>query len=130
VISGGIYILPTDPGKGPGDTITGAGPYQIPLEVQAPLWVGDVELIEMWMSIDGNIMNSTIATGMPEIDNTQVRRFMDSVEVPDGADWVVFHARGAFDPTIENRSDQAQTLDPVHPGRLPFGVTNPILFAP
>jgi len=48
--------------------------------------------------------------------------------VPDGADWVVFHARGAYDPTIPNRNDQ--TLDPVHPGRLPFGVTNPIFFAP
>ena len=50
--------------------------------------------------------------------------------VPDGADWVVFHARGAYDPTIPNRNDQTQTLDPVHPGRLPFGVTNPIFFAP
>lgn len=35
-----------------------------------------------------------------------------------------------YDPTIPNRNDQLQTLDPVHPGRLPFGVTNPIFFAP
>jgi hypothetical protein len=126
VISGGIYILPTGMDMGPGDTITGAGPYQIPLEVQAPLWVGDVALLEMWTSSNGVITSTPI----PGINNTQVRRFMDSVEVPDGTDWVVFHARGAFDPTIENRSEQMQTLDPVHPGRLPFGVTNPIFFAP
>jgi hypothetical protein len=101
------------------------------LEVQAPIWVGDVELIEMWMSSNKEITSSTIATGMDvAIDNTKVLRFSGSVEVPDGADWVVFHARGAYDPTIEDRNEQAQTLDPVHPGRLPFGVTNPIFFAP
>jgi hypothetical protein len=35
--------------------------------------------------------------------------------VPDGADWVIFHARGAYDPTIRSRNDQPQTLDPLHP---------------
>ncbi|TNF64168.1 MAG: carboxypeptidase regulatory-like domain-containing protein [Deltaproteobacteria bacterium] len=130
VINGGIYIVPTSPGKGPGDTITGAGPYQIELEVQAPLWVGDVELLEMWTSSSGTISSTPIATGVDAaIDNGSVRRFSDSVEVPDGVDWVLFHARGAYDPTIEDRNDQLQTLDPVHPGRLPFGVTNPIFFA-
>jgi hypothetical protein len=128
VISGGIYVIPTSPGEGPGDTIVGAGPYQIELEVQAPLWVGNVELIEMWVSSDGNITSSEIATGMA-INNSAVLRYAESVEVPDGADWVVFHARGAYDPAIESRSDQPQTLDPVHPGRLPFGVTNPIFFS-
>jgi hypothetical protein len=128
VISGGIYILPTEMGKAPGDTIVGDGPYQIPLEVQAPIWVGNVELLEMWTSSNGNITSTPITD--PEIDNLQVRRFSGSVMVPAGTDWVVFHARGAYDPTIPDREDQAQTLDPVHPGRLPFGVTNPIFFAP
>ena len=131
VINGGIYIRPTNEGVRPGDTITGAGPYQIELEVQAPLWVGNVELIEMWTSTDRVITRTEIAIGTdPEIDNESVLRFSDSVDVPDGTDWVVFHARGAYDPTIENRNNQTQTLDPVHPGRLPFGVTNPIFFGP
>ncbi len=131
VINGGFYITAFGPAKGPGDTIEGAGPYQIDLEVQAPLWVGNVELIEMWVSSGGVVTNTTLATGMDAaINNSVVRRFSDSVEVPDGAEWVVFHARGAYDPTIRNRNDQQQTLKPVHPGRLPFGVTNPIFFAP
>ena len=66
----------------------------------------------------------------PRIDNTSVRRFSESVDVPDGVDWVIFHARGAYHPTIQSRNDQPQTLDPVHPGRLPFGVTNPIFLGP
>jgi hypothetical protein len=131
VINGGMYILALGSGKGPGDTIEGAGPYPIDVEVQAPLWVGNVELIEMWLSTAGVITRTEIAVGTePEVDNGSVQRFSESVMVPDGADWVVFHARGAYDPTIPNRNDQLQTLDPVHPGRLPFGVTNPIFFAP
>lgn len=129
VISGGIYVMTPTMGQGPGETIVGGGPYSIDLKVQAPLWVGNVELVEMWMSSDGNITRAEIASGAG-IDNGTVMRYSDSVEVPAGADWVVFHARGAYDPTIENRNDQPQTLDPVHPGRLPFGVTNPIFFAP
>jgi hypothetical protein len=131
VINGGFYITAFGPAKGPGDTIEGAGPYPIDVEVQAPLWVGNLELIEMWVSSGGVVTNTTLATGMDAaINNSVVRRFSDSVGVPDGAEWVVFHARGAYDPTIRNRNDQLQTLDPVHPGRLPFGVTNPIFFAP
>ena len=131
VINGGMYILALGSGKGPGHTIEGAGPYPINVEVQAPLWVGNVELIEMWLSMAGVVTRTEIAVGTDqEIDNGSVQRFSQSVMVPDGADWVVFHARGAYDPTIPNRNDQTQTLDPVHPGRLPFGVTNPIFFAP
>jgi hypothetical protein len=101
------------------------------VEVQAPLWVGNVELIEMWVSSNKVITSIPIATGTdPKIDNQSEFRFSESVEVPVGADWVVFHARGEYDPTIRNRDEQTQTLDPVHPGRLPFGVTNPIFFAP
>ena len=131
VINGGIYILALGSGKGPGETIAGAGPYPFNVEVQAPLWVGNVELIEMWVSAGGVITSTEIAIGTdPEIDNGSVQRFSESVMVAEGADWVVFHARGAYDPTIQNRNDQPQTLDPVHPGRLPFGVTNPIFFGP
>ena len=88
--------------------------------------MGDVELVEMWTSKDGVIASTAVGTD-PEIDNGSVQRLSKTVMVPD-VDWAVFHARGAYDPTIRNRSDQAQTLDPVHPGRLPFGVTNPIFF--
>ncbi len=131
VINGGFYVLARGPGKGPGQTVEGDGPYTIDVEVQAPLWVGDLDLIEMWVSSDGVVESSTIAAGMDAaIDNGSVERFSDSVEVPDGADWVVFHARGVYDPTISSRNNQPQTLAPVHPGKLPFGVTNPIFFAP
>ena len=101
------------------------------MEVQAPLWIGNVELIEMSVSSNKVIPSTEIAIGTdPEIDDGSARRFSESVMVPDGADRVVFHARGAYDPTIESRNDQPQTLDPVHPGRLPFGVTHPIFFGP
>jgi hypothetical protein len=129
VINGGIYIFASADGTGPGEEIEGAPPYPINVEVQAPLWVGNVELVEMWTSKDGVIASTEIAVGTdPEIDNGSVQRLSETVMVPD-VDWAVFHARGAYDPTIQNRSDQAQTLDPVHPGRLPFGVTNPIFFS-
>jgi hypothetical protein len=85
----------------------------------------------MWVSSGGDIISTEIAIGSdPEIDNLSVQRFSESVMVPDGADWVVFHARGAYDPRIQDRDEQTQTLAPVHPGRLPFGVTNPIFFGP
>jgi len=131
VINGGFYVLALGQGAGPGQTVNGAGPYPIDVEVQAPLWVGNLELLEMWVSMDKVIERTEIAIGSgPEINNTAVSRFSQTVEVPAGADWVVFHARGFYDPTIRNRDEQTQTLDPVHPGRLPFGVTNPIFFAP
>jgi hypothetical protein len=47
------------------------------------------------------------------------KRFVNSVTVPlpsGKRSWVVFHAKGDKD------------LAPVHPGRTPFAVSNPILF--
>jgi hypothetical protein len=131
VINGGIFITAASAssGEGPGQTVSGSGPYLIDVKVQAPLWVGNVELIEMWVSENGIVTRTEILTAPdPALDNETVVRFDQAVPVPDGADWVVFHARGAYDPTIRSRSEQPQTLAPVHPDRLPFGVTNPIFF--
>jgi hypothetical protein len=132
VINGGMYITASGlSGEGPGQTITGDGPYMIGVAVQAPSWVGNVELIEMWVSMAGVVASTEIVSNPdPKLDNGAVLRFSQTVLVPSGADWVIFHARGAYDPTIESRSAQPQTLAPVHPGRLPFGVTNPIFFEP
>jgi hypothetical protein len=131
VINGGMYVTAAaaSSGEGPGQTVRGAGPYLIDVQVQAPLWVGNVELIEMWVSVNGAVSSTEIVSAPdPDLDNGSVLRFSESVEVPDGADWVVFHARGVYDPRIRSRSEQPQTLEPVHPDRLPFGVTNPIFF--
>ncbi len=130
VINGGMYVTASaSSGEGPGQTIAGTGPYTINVTVQAPLWVGNVELIEMWVSTAGIVTNTAIASNPnPSLDNGAVLRFSQPVEVPSDADWVIFHARGDYDPTIESRADQPQTLAPVHPERLPFGVTNPIFF--
>ena len=77
-------------------------------------------------------MTNTTIVENPDVDldNGAVTRFSETVMVPDGVEWVIFHARGAFDPTIADRSEQAQTLAPVHPNRLPFGATNPIFLGP
>jgi hypothetical protein len=132
VINGGIYITASaSSGEGPGQTVVGPGPYTINITVQAPIWVRNVELIEMWVSTAGDVTNTPIAINPdPMLDNGAVLRYSQPVPVPSGTDWVIFHARGAYDPTIENRAAQPQTLEPVHPGRLPFGVTNPIFFEP
>ncbi|MDH3726673.1 MAG: hypothetical protein OER77_04005 [Myxococcales bacterium] len=132
IINGGMYVTASAlSGEGPGQTVTSNGPYMINVAVQAPLWVRNVELIEMWVSTAGVVSSTPIVTNPdPDLDNGAVLRYSQPVLVPSDADWVIFHARGAYDPTIESRSDQLQTLAPVHPGRLPFGVTNPIFFQP
>lgn len=108
-ISGGIYLSVTGrDGVGPGGEISSAmATESIRVVVQAAPWV-DVDALEVWA--DGEMVESIAID--PSMD---VVRFDEMVDVSD-ANWVVFHAKGD------------ESLDPVHPGRSPFGVTQPIFF--
>lgn len=108
-VSGGIYLtVEARGGVGPGREVTGAmSTESVRVIVQAAPWI-DVDALEVWA--DGAMVESI------DIDpSTEVVRFDEMITVTD-ANWVVFHAKG----------DEA--LDPVHPGRDPFAVSQPIFF--
>ncbi|MEM9067945.1 MAG: CehA/McbA family metallohydrolase [Myxococcota bacterium] len=108
VVSGGVYLEATARGEvRPGGTVTGAAAREtVRVRVQAAPWI-DVDTLEVWA--DGNLVESV---SIPE--TTDVVRFDGDLEVE--GNWVVFHAKGD------------DSLDPVHPDRMPFGVTMPIFF--
>ncbi|MBO6936077.1 MAG: CehA/McbA family metallohydrolase [Deltaproteobacteria bacterium] len=114
VVDGGIFLTALARGDvGPGGDLTGAGATEsVQVTVQAPSWIDATEL-EVW--IDGELAE-TISLGAGD----GVLRFDEAIDVAidSGGSWVVFHARGEM------------PLDPVHPGRMPFGVTQPIFFQP
>ncbi len=116
-VSGGIYVdAEARDGARSGDTVTGAASTEtVHVRVQAASWIAAASLR---VFVDG------VETGNIPLDDTTADpleptvRFDGDLEVdvaPAGS-WVVFVAA----------SDEA--LEPVHPGRLPFGVTNPIFF--
>lgn len=107
-VSGGIYVDAWARGDvQPGDEVTGAAAREsVRVRVQAAPWI-DVDALEVW--VDGELAQ-TIAIEA----STEVVRFDDTIEVE--GDWVVFHAKGDRD------------LSPALPGRMPFGVTQPIFF--
>lgn len=116
-ISGGLTMTVTGPGgKGPGDTVaTTGGKATFSVTVEGPSFVG-ADTLE-------TIVNGvTVATEplMP-IGAGPSKRFMNEVTVSiDPAaprNWVVFHAKGEGD------------LAPLHPGRRPFAVSNPVLLS-
>ncbi len=113
-ISGGVYLDAAVGAAGPGDTATGTGPTAtVQLRVQAATWI-DVDAIDV--VVDGvTVQTIPIAPGDADPGNPVVR-WQDTIDVAvaAGGSWVVLAAYG----------DAA--LDPVHPGRRPFGVTNPI----
>ena len=108
-ISGGIYLtIEGRDGVGPGGEVTSAMATEgVRVIVQAAPWI-DVDVLEVWA--DGEMVESIAID--PSVD---VVRFDETVTVSD-ANWVVFHAKGD------------ESLDPVHPGREPFAVTQPIFF--
>jgi hypothetical protein len=109
-IGGGIYVTATVNGHGPGDHVSGVGAHtQVHVRVQAPSWV-EVNRIRVY--VDGvATTDATVTTGVDPIV-----RFDEMVNVDVGTtrSWVVVVASGPG------------TLEPVHPDRNPFGVTNPI----
>ena len=103
---------------GPGDTVTGAGsPMMVDVMIQAASWV-DVDAIDV--VVDGSVVDTiAIMPGDADVSNPAIRFHKQlPVQVQASGGFVVIAAYG----------DQA--LDPVHPGRTPFGVTNPIFVSP
>ncbi len=118
-ISGGIVVNASVGEAGPGDDATGLGATAtVHVRVQAASWV-DVDSIDV--VVDGEVFARIDI--QPEDANPEnlVIRFEQDIEVPvsDGAlgSYVVVAAYG-------NAS-----LEPVLPGRRPFGVTNPIFLS-
>ncbi len=113
-VSGGIYVDAWAGGVGPGDELLGVG-ETVPLRVrvQAATWV-DVDFLDV--VVDGQTVETiAILPADTDPENAVIRFDRElTVNVTGPASYVLFAAYG----------DAA--LEPVHPGRLPFGVTNPI----
>ena len=113
-VSGGLLLSVVGPGgERPGQTVVApSGEAIFSVTVQAPSWV-DAQTLE-------TIVNGkTVSTEPLVAVGTGVgKRFVQQVTVPVDAlratSWVVFHAKGAAD------------LSPLHPGKLPFAMSNPI----
>ena len=117
-VSGGIYVSAVIGTAGPGDTTTGAGsPLDVDVTVRAATWV-DVDAIDV--VVDGETVDTIpIMPGDADPTNPAIR-FHKPIQVQTAA-------TGGF-VIIAAYGDKA--LEPVHPGRIPFGVTNPIFVAP
>ncbi|MFW6066837.1 MAG: CehA/McbA family metallohydrolase [Myxococcota bacterium] len=123
-ISGGIYVDAEVAGARPGDEAVGVGESAtLRVWVQAASWV-DVDTIEV--VVDGETALSFPIEPEDADPTDPVTRFwpgeMDGnvieVDVDPGGSYVIVAAYGDGD------------LGPVHPGKAPFGVTNPIFLVP
>jgi Carboxypeptidase regulatory-like domain len=110
VISGGLFMTVRGPSDAhPGATIN-AGSATFEITIQAPSWI---EASELEVVVRGET-DSTI-TLVNEGMMGGANLYTASVPLTLAAgDWVLFHARGVGD------------LAPLHPGRNPFAVSNPI----
>jgi hypothetical protein len=117
-INGGISVIARIAGQGPGDTTTGAGnPQQVAVIVRAPTWV-DVDAFDV--VVDGETVDTIPilpADADPADPATRWTGVVD-IETAAAGSFVVVAAYGD------------SPLEPVHPGRIPFGVTNPIFVTP
>jgi hypothetical protein len=117
VVDGGLYMTVSGPGGvHPGATIPMAsGPQMFQIVVQSPTWL---KAQHLEVIVDGE----TVSTQeLQESVTPQGRRYELTVPVTPpagaaGSHWVVFHASADGD------------LAPLHPGRHPFAVSNPIYF--
>ncbi|MCB9596906.1 MAG: carboxypeptidase regulatory-like domain-containing protein [Sandaracinaceae bacterium] len=116
-ISGGVYVDAWVGEARPGDEATGLGERtDVRVRVQAASWI-DVDAFDV--VVDGAIVE-TIAIRPEDADPlVPTVRFDGTVSVPVGEThgFVLVAAYGDG------------LLDPVHPGRVPFGVTNPIFLS-
>ena len=116
VVSGGITMTVEGPGgEGPGDDASGVGPTaMVHVTIRAAEWVG-VESLEV--IVDGTT-TETIALTRDTVDPTLLLDEMVAVPVAASAmgSYAVFHAFGT------------EPMADLHPGRVPFAVSNPIFF--
>ena len=117
-ISGGIYVDADVGGVGPGGDASGLGASaDVHVRVRAASWV-DVDAIDV--VVDGAIVE-TIEILPGDADPLEPTTRLDAtipVDVATAGSYVIVAAYGDM------------TLEPVHRGRTPFGVTNPIFLAP
>ncbi len=114
-ISGGIYVEATVGAAGAGDDVTVGAMAMLHVRVQAASWV-DVDALDI--VVDGVTRDTVeiLPGDAPDPLRPHVRFEQDlPIEVADG--------RGSY-VLVAAYGDQ--TLEPVHPGRIPFGVTNPV----
>lgn len=121
-ISGGIYLDVQGPaGQGPGQTVMGAGAEaRLRVTVQAPSWV-DVSRLDLYVdTADPTVTprQTVMLTDAQRDPTNPVVRYRGELTVPvaTGGSWAVVVASGARD------------LAPVHPGKRPFAVSNPVFF--
>ncbi|MDB4963227.1 MAG: hypothetical protein JWP01_3226 [Myxococcales bacterium] len=117
-VSGGIYVDAKIGQTRPGETTTGAGsPMTIDVTVQAASWI-DVDAIDV--VVDGQTVD-TIAVVPADADpGNPVVRWRGQIPIQ-------VSATGGF---VVIAAYAQRSLAPVHPGRIPFGVTNPIFVTP
>jgi len=114
-ISGGMFMNVQGPGgSGPGDIVPGTGTTaDFTVTVETPSWIqGDtLEVIVNGETVKTEAL-APIGTGTGHVYVNDV-----TVTVPSGPRaWVVFAAKGMGD------------LAPLHPGRKPFALSNPVMF--
>jgi hypothetical protein len=117
VVSGGLTMTVEGPGgKGPGETAT-AGAYKV--VVQSPSFV-EAKTLEVF--VDGQSVQSIDLTPVASAGGGPAHRYEATVDVAATSvrprHWVVFHAKGPA----------GKDLAPLHPGRMPFAMSNPIFF--
>ena len=117
-VSGGIYVDARVGAAGPGDTVTGApATVDLSVEIQAASWIA-VDWIDL--IVDG-VTIDTIAVLPEDADavNPTIRYSGEfTIDVGASNGFVIVAAWGN------------SSLEPVHPGRMPFAVTNPIFLTP
>jgi len=109
-ISGGLFMTVAGPGgERPGDDLS-AGSHTFTVTVESPGFIDARGDLEVW--VNGELVSTE--TLMP-LGMGSSNRYVNQVTVDlNSGDWVVFHAAGDGD------------LAPLHPGRNPFAVSNPL----
>jgi hypothetical protein len=114
VACGGLMMTVAGPGgEQPGATLSVNGSAaDFTVTVQAPSWITGE-------SLETIVNGETVSTeALLPLGADTANRYVNVVSVPIDASressWVVFHAKGEGD------------LEPLHPGRRPFAVSNPI----
>ncbi|MBA3458135.1 MAG: CehA/McbA family metallohydrolase [Deltaproteobacteria bacterium] len=117
-VSGGIYVAAKIGQSGPGATTTGAGsPMIVDVTVQAATWI-DVDAIDV--IVDGETVDTIPVVPADADPGNPAVRWRGAIPVQ-------VRATGGF---VVIAAYAQRALTPVHPGRIPFGVTNPIFVAP